>query len=80
MNLTTSELTQIKDLKDKASRLTIQLGQVEIQMIDLELQKDELTDNYITLKGEETNLIKDIETKYGKGSINLETGEFIKLT
>ena len=41
------------------------------------LQKDKIKDNFIKLQTQESKVINELENKYGKGTISLETGEFI---
>ena len=43
----------------------------------LNLQKDQLKNNLFQIQQEEIKLGKELEEKYGNGSISLENGEFI---
>ena len=73
--LTTEELSQIKELRDKGSDLVIKLGEISYQMLELESSKDDLKNQFIILKIEELALINQIKTKYGEIDFSLETGE-----
>ena len=74
--LTTEELQSITDLQKKKDQLTIDFGFIEVQIQELELQKEILIDLLSQLKKEETKISQEINSKYGKGSINLDNGEF----
>lgn len=77
--LTNEELQQIKSLRDNGFGLSQNLGSVELQLQDLLLQKAELIETLKQLKSEEKSVLENIKTKYGEGSVNIETGEFVKL-
>jgi methyl coenzyme M reductase subunit D len=82
--ITQEEQDFIKKLQEKYSELTVKIGQVNMEMHDLEntlnelkaLEKD-LLDQYIQSREDERTFINSLSDKYGEGSLNLETGEFI---
>ena len=47
--------------------------------MNLEIQKDKLKENLLNLQKEEIVLAKELEDKYGEGSISLESGEFLPI-
>jgi hypothetical protein len=73
---TQEEIQRFRQLQQTRDQLTIDFGYVEYQIQELELQKENLIDLLSELKKQETQISQEIESKYGKGSINLETGEF----
>jgi len=75
--LTQEEIDSLNNLKKNYTELTSIIGNVEIQIMTLNLQKDEFKNNLIQLQQEEIKLGKELEEKYGNGSISLENGEFI---
>ena len=70
------ELNQLKELRTKISQITIQFGQLAINKIKLDENEVKLKVELSNLEKQETNLAKSLSNKYGKGSINLETGTF----
>jgi stress response protein YsnF len=74
--LTTQEIEKLEKLKSNFDNLVQQIGNIEIQIMNLQLQKEELKMNLQEIKLEEINLGKELEDKYGNGTISLETGEF----
>ena len=74
--LTQEELTQVQGLQTKRDQLTIDFGFIELQIQELELQKETLIDQLSKLKLKEIEVGKELQSKYGEGSIDLTKGEF----
>lgn len=81
---TEEELTKITDLRDRTTRITSELGQVQLQklLISEELQQlEELAANILVqfknLRAEETEFVGKLNEKYGKGTVDITTGEFV---
>jgi stress response protein YsnF len=75
--LTQEEIDSLVKFKENYAELTNIAGSTEIQIMTLELRKEQLKNNLLQLQQEEVRLGKELEEKYGDGSISLETGEFI---
>ena len=66
--LTSEELQTVKNIKQEYTNLAFALGELEIQkLILLDTQRD--------LIAKEKQLAKQLQEKYGEGTIDLETGE-----
>ena len=76
-SFTEKELNDIKDLRSKLNQSTIQFGQLYINKLRLEEQEKILKSQLSELENKEIKIAKELSEKYGKGSINLETGTFI---
>ena len=71
------ELQLIDDIQKRMQAVKTELGQLALAKIDLKNRKVNV-ENYLTETQEmETKLVKDLEEKYGKGTIDLESGTFI---
>jgi predicted nucleic acid-binding Zn-ribbon protein len=75
--LTKEELDNLKTLKKEFEELTKNAGSITLQIMDLEMYKDQIKTQLIDIRDKETKLIKDLENKYGLGTISIDTGEFI---
>ena len=75
--LTQEEIDKIKKLKDQFEDLTIVAGNIEIQIINLQLQKDQIKSNLQQLQQQEKVVAQELEKKYGDETISLESGEFL---
>lgn len=83
IKFTTEELTKINQIQNDYQALGIQLVQTKLSIKNLKnrleellLQEQNLTDRVVEVSTAESALAQDLETKYGKGSINIETGIF----
>ena len=74
--LTSEEIQQLTELKTKYNQLVGVIGNIEVQMMSLSLQKEQLKAEFLTIQEEEIKLGKELEEKYGNGTISLENGEF----
>jgi len=75
--LTKDEISSLKDLKQQYSDLTETTGVIEMQIINLEIKKEQIKEKLKSLQQKEIKLAKELEEKYGNGEISLESGEFL---
>ena len=73
---TSQEIEQVKNLQTKVNQLTMQLGLLQINKIKLKEQEDLIKNQLSTLEKEERNLAQVFTDKYGKGTLDIETGEY----
>lgn len=76
MKLTQEDLNILEMLKGNKDNFFIELGQIKYSEMLLEQRNDNAFDFLTKLKEQEISTMKTLEDKYGKGSINLDTGEF----
>jgi hypothetical protein len=75
--LTQEEITQLKSVQQDRLNLIERFGVLEIQKQEIKNQEQQLSNAYQELKQYEEQLGKQLQEKYGDGTINLEKGEFI---
>jgi hypothetical protein len=75
--LTQEEITQLKSVQQERFSMIDKFGTVEVQFQELESIKQKLKLEYEKLKQKEEVLGKQLQDKYGDGTINLEKGEFV---
>ena len=75
--LTEDEVSSLKDLKKQYRDLTEATGVIEMQIINLEIKKEQIKEKLKSLQQKEIKLAKELEEKYGNGEISLESGEFL---
>ena len=75
--LTEQEILSIKEIQKIRTEIIEKYGFIEISIQDLELQKQEVTKEFKELKENEVILSKELQSKYGVGTINIDSGEFI---
>ena len=74
--LTDEEIKRINDLKVGYTQLVETLGNVEVQLITFTTRKEQLKVDLLKIQEDELKIAKELEDKYGQGTISLETGEF----
>ena len=70
------ELETLTSLQVRTQNITMRLGQLYISKHRLKQQEETLTTYLKNLEEEESKLAENLSNKYGKGSIDIETGEF----
>ena len=84
VKFTDEELSSLQELQNTYASISTQFGQVKVSRINLEKQIENLDDaeNQLEQSWEEnrqteSDLVKSLNEKYGAGSLNPTTGEFI---
>lgn len=75
--LAQKELDQLQELQQKNAALIQELGTISLTEINLEERKEKAEAFLAELRQSESDLVKDLESNYGVGSIDLQAGEFI---
>ena len=81
-DLLPEEITELKDYSSSYSKLVNNLGELDLQIHELENKIEELKtersysyNDYESLKGKNEELTNKLINKYGEGKINLDTGK-----
>ncbi len=75
--LSQEELKQIQDIQSKNQAIVVEFGQIELTKLNIEERVENAKTFLANLKEQEKVLAVTLEEVYGKGSIDLEKGEFI---
>jgi hypothetical protein len=75
--LTKKEIEALKLIQQKNTAVVNEFGGLEIAKLQIEARKVDIIKFYNELKEEEAELGKTLSEKYGVGSIDIESGEFI---
>lgn len=73
------EIAKIKELQEKRNNILVELGRLELVKLELKSRRESIEEYIKKVNEEEAALSSAIETLYGKGSINMETGEITPL-
>ena len=76
--LTKKEIENLTLLQQQQNDLIFNLGQVEYQLTYFTKQKNLIQQQLEALESNQTTTAQEMEKKYGQGTVNLESGEFIK--
>lgn len=77
--LSQQELQQVKAIQQNNQAITIEFGQIELAKIDLQDRIQSAKSFLKNLREEEKTLSQFLQQKYGKGSLNIQTGQFTPL-
>ena len=72
------ELNSLATLQQQQDNFVVQLGQIEYQIGTLEKQKNIIKQNIESFEKKQVEVGDQLKQKYGEGTINLESGEFVK--
>ena len=74
---TKEELQELQTMQNKVQELTFQFGRLQMSKLNLKKSEEILKNKLDSLNKEEKDIAKKLTEKYGKGNLDLETGEFI---
>jgi pentose-5-phosphate-3-epimerase len=74
---TEEEMKKVQEIKNKYNDITINLGQLEMDGMLINEQKDKLKEEYVNTRKAEVAYAKVLSDKYGLGTLDIETGVFI---
>ena len=83
VKFTDDELGKVKEIQDKYFDVQNQFGQLsmarlrlEKQMVNIDKQEEEIHNTFSAVEEEEKSFLDNITEKYGRGTLNPETGVF----
>ena len=81
---TKDELDKIVELREANAQKITEFGQIELEILlanqrieALQDAKVKLQEDYVALQDKESDLIKELNNKYGAGTVDIASGEFI---
>ena len=80
--VTPEELEVVNEVRSKYQEITVKLGQIQVQRMTISGQleilnknEEDLREEWVKTQQEEAKAIQDLQEKYGKVNINLDSGE-----
>tara|TARA_B100000287_G_C20021903_1_gene538870 strand:+ start:127 stop:387 length:261 start_codon:yes stop_codon:yes gene_type:complete len=77
IKFTEEELKQLKNLQTKVDQIIISLGQISLQRTQLDKLEETTKEQFHLLKDQEVALGEEFSKKYGVGTLDINSGEFI---
>jgi len=75
--LTQEELQTIAELQQKNTAVVSELGQIELARMSVQSRRANAENFLAELRKQEEELANSLNEKYGAGSIDLQSGEFV---
>jgi len=76
IKFTEDELKNLQELQGTYQQITLALGQLNVSKYAMEEREDSLKQALLDTKSKENELATSLTEKYGKGTLNIETGDF----
>ena len=80
--VTPEALEVVNEVRSKYQEITVKLGQIQVQRMTISGQleilnknEEDLREEWVKTQQEESKAITDLQEKYGKVNINLDSGE-----
>ena len=77
-----NDINRLKQLQEEFNKKTFEFGrlyqaklEIDNQLKDWSEADEKLKVEYLKIQDQETKLATELESKYGRGIVNLETGE-----
>lgn len=80
IKLEQEELSRIAEIQQVTQNIIREYGSIELNQKALDDRKKKADDAYYNLIQAERNIAKELEEKYGKGSVNVQEGTFLPFT
>jgi len=84
IKFTKEELKQVTELRDASQAKVVEFGQLKLERLLTENRLDQLDqldeeakNSYVELQKQEANLVEQLKEKYGAGTVDVESGEFV---
>ena len=74
--LSEKELSTLKEYQEQNAKISLDLGNIEINFSLLKKQKEIVLKEFDSLQESQNSTGKELQEKYGAGNIDLEKGEF----
>jgi hypothetical protein len=84
---TDQEIQQVKELRDTVNQIVYQFGEIDLEttlmqerLQELQTIRTKLYNEYREMRDKEKNLVDSLNTKYGAGQLDIESGVFTPMT
>ena len=78
IKLSQKEVEKLVNLQDSLAANIEQFGTIVAAEIELKERKEKVESDFKSNRDSQRELAAELQEKYGEGTINLETGEFIR--
>ena len=84
IKFTEEELKQVTELRDASQAKVVEFGQLKLERLltenrltQLDQLDEEAKNSYVELQKQEADLVEQLKEKYGAGTVDVESGEFV---
>ena len=78
IKLSQEELNKLEEVRTEENKILVEAGRIALNKILYQEREDQNVKEYKNLRSKQDELAQSLQNKYGEGTINVDSGEFIK--
>ena len=78
IKLSQEELNKLEEVRTEENKILVEAGRIALNKILYQEREDQNVKEYKNLRSKQDELAQSLQNKYGEGTINIDSGEFIK--
>ena len=78
IKLSQEELNKLEEVRTEENKILVEAGRIALNKILYQEREDQNVKEYKNLRSKQDELAQSLQSKYGEGTINVDSGEFIK--
>ena len=78
IKLSQEEVNKLEESRNEENKILVEAGRIALNKILFQEREDQNVEEYKKFRSKQNELDQSIQEKYGEGSINIDSDEFIK--
>ena len=78
IKLSQEELNKLEEVRTEENKILVEAGRIALNKILFQEREDKNMEEYKMFRSKQNELAQSLQDKYGEGTINIDSGEFIK--
>ena len=78
IKLSQEELNKLEESRTEENKILVEAGRIALNKILFQEREDQNMEEYKMFRSKQNELAQSLQDKYGEGTINIDSGEFIK--
>lgn len=78
IKLSKEEINKLDESRTEENKILVEAGRIALNKILFQEREDQNVEEYKKFRSKQNELAQSLQNKYGEGTINIDSGEFIK--
>ena len=78
IKLSQEEISKLEESRTEENKILVEAGRIALNKILFQEREDQNMEEYKMFRSKQNELAQSLQDKYGEGTINIDSGEFIK--
>ena len=78
IKLSQEEISKLEESRTEENKILVEAGRIALNKILFQEREDKNMEEYKMFRSKQNELAQSLQDKYGEGTINIDSGEFIK--